>query len=111
MSYLVEQRCVLWQMATSFLTRKREPLSMLPSKVDILVKLTVVSGQLNPDWDCLQANYMLSSFNTDNLICSLTTFDRPEPQHDSYVTKVKYRIVRIQEATFYPTTRLSQISR
>jgi hypothetical protein len=32
---------------------------------------TVGSGQINPDWDCLQANHMSTSFKTDNLICSL----------------------------------------
>ena len=31
---------------------------------------TVVSGQINPDWDYLQANQMSISFKTDNLICS-----------------------------------------
>jgi hypothetical protein len=31
---------------------------------------TVVSNQINPYWDCLQANYMSSSFKTDNMICS-----------------------------------------
>jgi hypothetical protein len=40
---------------------------------------TVVSGQINPDWDSLQANHMSTSSKTDNLICSfrpLTTFNR-----------------------------------
>jgi hypothetical protein len=36
----------------------------------LLFSTTVVSGQINPDWDCLQANHMLSSFKTDNLIGS-----------------------------------------
>jgi hypothetical protein len=31
---------------------------------------TVVSGQINPDWDCLQANHMWISSKADNLICS-----------------------------------------
>jgi hypothetical protein len=30
----------------------------------------VVSGQINPDWDCPQANYMPTSSKTNNLICS-----------------------------------------
>jgi hypothetical protein len=36
---------------------------------------TVVSGQINPDWDCLQANHMSMSSKTDNLICSIETLD------------------------------------
>ena len=32
------------------------------------VAYTVVSGQTNPDWDCLQANHMSSSFKNENLI-------------------------------------------
>jgi hypothetical protein len=28
------------------------------------------SCQIDPGWDCLQANHMSSSFKTDNLICS-----------------------------------------
>jgi hypothetical protein len=36
---------------------------------------TVASGQINPDWDCLQANHMSSSFKTNNLICSFSTLD------------------------------------
>ena len=32
-------------------------------------KSTVVSGQINPAWDCLQTNHTSSSFKTDNLIC------------------------------------------
>jgi hypothetical protein len=35
----------------------------------------VVSDQIDPDWDCLQANYMSSSFKTDNLICSFWILD------------------------------------
>jgi hypothetical protein len=31
---------------------------------------TVVFGQINPDWDCPQANHMSTSFKTYNLICS-----------------------------------------
>jgi hypothetical protein len=31
---------------------------------------TVFSGQINLDWDCLQANHMSGSFQTDNGICS-----------------------------------------
>jgi hypothetical protein len=31
---------------------------------------TVVSSQLNPDWDCLQANHMWTASKIDNLICS-----------------------------------------
>ena len=31
---------------------------------------TVVSGQINTDSDCLQANHMWISSKTDNLICS-----------------------------------------
>jgi hypothetical protein len=31
---------------------------------------TVVSGQINPEWDCLQGNHM-STFEETNLICSL----------------------------------------
>jgi hypothetical protein len=34
----------------------------------ILLKLTVVSSQINSDWDCLHANKMLTSFKTDILI-------------------------------------------
>jgi hypothetical protein len=34
------------------------------------VEDTVFYGQINPEWDCLQANHMSSSFKTDNLICS-----------------------------------------
>jgi hypothetical protein len=33
-------------------------------------KSTVVSGQINPDWDCLQANQMSTYYTTDNFICS-----------------------------------------
>jgi hypothetical protein len=29
---------------------------------------TVASGQINPDWDCLQANHMWTSSKTDSLI-------------------------------------------
>jgi hypothetical protein len=36
---------------------------------------SVVSGQINPDWDCLQANHMSSSSKTDILICSFSTTD------------------------------------
>jgi hypothetical protein len=32
------------------------------------LSLTVASGQTNVDWDCLQANHMLSSFETDSLV-------------------------------------------
>ena len=39
----------------------------------LVVMTTVASGQINPDWDCPQANYMSSSFKTDNLICSFQT--------------------------------------
>jgi hypothetical protein len=35
----------------------------------------VVSGQVTPDWDCPQSNQILSSFKTDNLICSIQTLD------------------------------------
>jgi hypothetical protein len=31
---------------------------------------TVVSSQINPDWDCVQTNHMSTSSKTDNLICS-----------------------------------------
>jgi hypothetical protein len=33
-------------------------------------QLTVVSGPINPDWDCLQANQMSTSYRTENLVCS-----------------------------------------
>jgi hypothetical protein len=33
--------------------------------------ITAVSGQINPDWDYLQANNMSVSSKIDNLICSL----------------------------------------
>jgi hypothetical protein len=42
---------------------------------------TVVSGKINPDWGCLQANQMSTSSKTDNLICLFepsTTFNRPD---------------------------------
>jgi hypothetical protein len=32
--------------------------------------LTVVSGQIIPDWDCLHINRMFTSSKTDLLICS-----------------------------------------
>jgi hypothetical protein len=41
----------------------------------------VVSGQINPDWDCVHANHMSTSSKADNLICSfkpLTIFNRPD---------------------------------
>jgi hypothetical protein len=36
---------------------------------------TVVAGQINPDWDCLQANHMSISIKIGNLICSGLTLD------------------------------------
>jgi hypothetical protein len=49
---------------------KGGPLSSMDSQRTKAHSLfTVASGQINPDWDCLQANYMLSSFKADNLIC------------------------------------------
>jgi hypothetical protein len=47
-------------------------------------KYTVVSGQINPDWNCPQANYMSTSFKTDDLICSFytpATFNWPHSMH------------------------------
>jgi hypothetical protein len=35
----------------------------------------VVSGQINPDWDFVQANQMSTSSKTNNLICLFETLD------------------------------------
>jgi hypothetical protein len=37
------------------------------------LRTAVVFGQINPDWDCPQANHMSSSLQADNLICSFQT--------------------------------------
>ena len=42
---------------------------------------TVVSGQINPDWDCPHANHMSTSSKTYNSIClfrPLRTFNWPD---------------------------------
>ena len=36
----------------------------------LAAEATVVSGQITPDWDSLQANHMSTSSKPDNLICS-----------------------------------------
>jgi hypothetical protein len=53
---------------------------------------TMISGQINPDWDCLQANHMPTFFKPDNWICSfrpLTTFDRQDTTVSSVMAQVK----------------------
>jgi hypothetical protein len=40
-----------------------------------MMECTVVSGRINPDWNCLQANHMSTSSKTNNLICSFQTLD------------------------------------
>ena len=43
--------------------------TQLKKTAQFFAKYTVVSGPINPGWDCLRANHMWTSSKTDNLIC------------------------------------------
>jgi hypothetical protein len=56
------------KMSYSDKAREAEAEGLRAKKRKIEKDCTLVCGQINHDWDCLQANQMLSSSKTDNLI-------------------------------------------
>jgi hypothetical protein len=77
----------------------------------------LVSGQINPDWDCPQDNYMLTSSKIDILLVRftpLTTINQPDAMTDydeTYWSHVYDRIKNSEVDSKPPSDPLGKLKR